>query len=89
MLSATIVRHWRLKSQRYGLVGTACPVCQEKMFPPRDTCSNCIDQAQVDTSQAPYQEKVAIVALSKSQDARKAYSTGIPFGVVPASASIS
>lgn len=36
-----IPRHWRLKQQRYGLVGEVCPHCDEKLFPPRDVCINC------------------------------------------------
>jgi uncharacterized protein len=36
-----IARHWRLKEQRYNLVGTACPKCKQKYFPPREICPNC------------------------------------------------
>lgn len=36
-----IPRHWRLKKQRYGLVGEVCPNCDQKIFPPRDVCPNC------------------------------------------------
>lgn len=36
-----IPRHWRLKKQRYGLVGKACPHCNHKIFPPRGVCPNC------------------------------------------------
>jgi len=36
-----IPRHWRLKKQRYGLVGEICPHCDSKIFPPRDVCPNC------------------------------------------------
>lgn len=34
-------RHWRLKAQRYGLVGEVCPHCKVKIFPPRDLCPDC------------------------------------------------
>lgn len=37
---------WRLKKQRYGLVGEVCPHCDYKIFPPRDVCPNCSDEAQ-------------------------------------------
>ncbi|HEX9617029.1 MAG TPA: zinc ribbon domain-containing protein, partial [Anaerolineales bacterium] len=33
-----IPRHWRLKNQRYKLVGEVCPHCDAKLFPPRDIC---------------------------------------------------
>lgn len=41
-----IPRHWRLKQQRYGLVGEVCPHCDAKIFPPRDVCPNCGDEAK-------------------------------------------
>ena len=34
-------RHWRLKKQRYQLIGEECPHCREKIFPPRDICPRC------------------------------------------------
>jgi uncharacterized OB-fold protein len=36
-----IPRHWRLKKQRYSLVGEVCPHCEAKIFPPRDICPEC------------------------------------------------
>jgi scaffold protein (connect acetoacetyl-CoA thiolase and HMG-CoA synthase) len=41
-----IPRHWRLKQQRYGLVGEVCPHCDAKIFPPRDVCPNCGGEAK-------------------------------------------
>lgn len=42
-----IPRHWRLKKQRYGLVGEVCPHCDYKIFPPRGEapCPNCYWEA--------------------------------------------
>ena len=34
-------RHWRLKSERYSLVGEECDNCGTKLFPPRDVCLVC------------------------------------------------
>ena len=34
-------RHWRLRNQRYGLVGEECDNCGVKLFPPRDVCLEC------------------------------------------------
>jgi uncharacterized OB-fold protein len=42
-----IARHWRLKQQRYGLVGEVCPHCSAKIFPPRDVCPNCGGEAKM------------------------------------------
>jgi uncharacterized protein len=43
-----IPRHWRLKKQRYGLVGEVCPHCNSKIFPPRDICPDCGGEAKTD-----------------------------------------
>ena len=45
-----IPRHWRLKKQRYALVGEVCPHCEAKIFPPRDVCPHCSGEAKT-----PYQ----------------------------------
>jgi uncharacterized OB-fold protein len=41
-----ISRHWRLRQQRYALVGEVCPHCEHKIFPPRDVCPNCAGEAK-------------------------------------------
>ena len=41
-----IARHWRLKNQRYSLVGEVCNHCDAKIFPPRDICPNCGQEAR-------------------------------------------
>jgi hypothetical protein len=41
-----ISKHWRLKQQRYALVGEVCPHCEVKIFPPRDICPDCGEDAR-------------------------------------------
>lgn len=41
-----VPRHWRLKKQRYALIGEVCPFCQAKIFPPRDVCPECGGEAK-------------------------------------------
>lgn len=41
-----IPRHWRLKNQRYRLVGEICPHCNARLFPPRDICPECGQEAR-------------------------------------------
>ena len=41
-----IPRHWRLRKQRYGLVGEICEYCDAKVFPPRDICPECGEEAK-------------------------------------------
>ncbi len=36
-----VPRHWRLKKQRYALVGEVCPDCKTPLFPPRAVCPYC------------------------------------------------
>jgi uncharacterized OB-fold protein len=49
-------RHWRLKSQRYSLVGEECDNCGTKLFPPRDVCLEC---------EAPAKELFAFTGLGE------------------------
>lgn len=42
-----IARHWRLRQQRYNLIGEVCPSCDTKIFPPRDICPNCHGEAKI------------------------------------------
>ncbi|PKO04509.1 MAG: transcriptional regulator [Chloroflexi bacterium HGW-Chloroflexi-3] len=45
-----VPRHWRLKKQRYALVGEVCPHCSSKIFPPRDVCPYCGGEAKTQFS---------------------------------------
>ena len=38
---SSVPMNWRLKSQRYGLVGMECGACSHKVFPPREFCPQC------------------------------------------------
>lgn len=60
-----IPRHWRLKKQRYGLVGEWCPHCDKPLFPPRDVCPNCGDKAEEEFKK--YRENV-VFETRKSAD---------------------
>ena len=40
-----IARYWRLRNQRYSLVGEVCNKCGAKLFPPRDVCPECAKPA--------------------------------------------
>ena len=41
-----IASDWRLKQQRYRLVGEECKKCGVRIFPPRDVCPGCEAPAQ-------------------------------------------
>ena len=38
-------QHWRVRKQRYALVGDACNQCGTKHFPPRTACPVCSQAA--------------------------------------------
>ena len=40
-----IARHWRLRRQRYALEGEQCGHCRAYVFPPRDICPHCGEEA--------------------------------------------
>lgn len=41
-----VPRNWRLRQQRYSLVGEICSHCNAKIFPPRDICPECGQEAK-------------------------------------------
>jgi uncharacterized OB-fold protein len=41
-----IPTNWRLRQQRYRLVGEVCEKCGERIFPARDVCPGCEAAAQ-------------------------------------------
>lgn len=43
----SVVRNWRLRAQRYRLVGETCDKCGVKIFPPRDVCPECEAPAKI------------------------------------------
>ena len=43
-----VSRHWRLRQQRYSLIGEECPHCESKIFPPRDICPDCGAEAKTE-----------------------------------------
>ncbi|MBN1265736.1 MAG: Zn-ribbon domain-containing OB-fold protein [Anaerolineales bacterium] len=43
-----VPRHWRVRQQRYALTGEVCPHCDSKIFPPRDICPECGQDARTE-----------------------------------------
>lgn len=41
-----IASHWRLRDQRYQLIGKICGKCDGKIFPPREICPECADVSE-------------------------------------------
>jgi uncharacterized OB-fold protein len=73
-----IPRHWRLKQQRYGLVGEVCPHCDGKIFPPRDVCPHCGGEAKTPFA---FSGKGEVFSYTVMQDAPSGYESGLPYTV--------
>lgn len=73
-----ISRNWRLQKQRYGLVGEVCEHCGSKIFPPRDVCPECAEEAKT-----PYQfsGKGEIYSFTTVFDAPHGYEEQAPYTV--------
>ncbi|MEJ5202035.1 MAG: hypothetical protein WHV66_07340 [Anaerolineales bacterium] len=59
-----IPRHWRLRKQRYQMLGETCSRCGEKSFPGRAICPRCQEalsfRAQNDRSAVAVAELAAV-----------------------------
>lgn len=73
-----IPRHWRLKKQRYALVGEVCPHCEAKIFPPRDVCPHCSGEART-----PYQfsGQGEVYSYTVMNDAPAGFEENVPYTV--------
>jgi len=73
-----VPRHWRLKQQRYALVGEVCPHCDAKIFPPRDVCPSCGEEAK---TQYAFSGKGKVYSYTIMRDAPAGYEENIPYTV--------
>jgi len=73
-----IPRHWRLKDQRYKLVGEVCPHCQAKLFPPRDVCPECGGEAK---AQYAFSGRGEVYSFTTVYDPPAGYEENAPYTV--------
>lgn len=73
-----IPRHWRLKKQRYALVGEVCPHCNGKIFPPRDVCPYCGGEAK---DQYAFSGRGEVYSFTVMHDAPTGYEENTPYTV--------
>ncbi len=73
-----VPRHWRLKKQRYGLVGEVCPHCEVKIFPPRDVCPSCGGEAKEPYT---FSGKGQVYSYTIMQDGPAGYENTAPYTV--------
>ena len=73
-----VPRYWRLKQQRYALVGEVCPHCDAKIFPPRDVCPYCGGEAK---TQYAFSGKGKVYSYTVMRDAPAGFEENIPYTV--------
>lgn len=73
-----IPRHWRLKKQRYALVGEVCPHCDAKLFPPRDVCPHCGQDAREEFN---FSGKGEVYSYTVMNDVPAGYEETAPYTV--------
>jgi uncharacterized protein len=73
-----IPRHWRLKQQRYALVGEVCPHCDARIFPPRDVCPECKGEAKIPFA---FSGKGEVYSYTTIYEAPSGYDSNAPYTV--------
>lgn len=73
-----VPRHWRLKKQRYALVGEICPQCEAKIFPPRDVCPECGGEAKTPYT---FSGKGQIYSFTRMENAPAGFEEQAPYTV--------
>lgn len=73
-----VSRHWRLRQQRYALVGEVCPHCAVKIFPPRDICPDCGQEARTLFSFSGHGE---VFSYTTVRDAPAGHEQNVPYTV--------
>lgn len=71
-----IPRHWRLKKQRYALIGEVCKNCDAKLFPPRDICPECGKEAK---TLFQFSGKGQVYSYTTVYDAPEGYTEQAPY----------
>jgi uncharacterized OB-fold protein len=73
-----VARNWRIRQQRYRLMGEICETCGHALFPPRDTCPHCAEPAQTPYALSGLGE---VFSYSTMYDAPQGYETYVPYTV--------
>jgi len=73
-----VPRYWRMKNQRYSLVGEVCPHCDGKIFPPRDVCPHCGQDAKTKFT---FSGKGEVFSFTTISDAPAGYEENAPYTV--------
>ena len=74
----SISRNWRLRNQRYGLVGEVCGRCGARLFPPRDICPQCGEPAATPYT---FSGRGEVYSFSTLYQAPQGYEEYVPYTV--------
>ncbi len=77
-MSHEIPRHWRLKEQRLRLIGEICENCDKKIFPPRDICPDCGQNAK---KKFEFNGKGEVLSFTVMQEAPAGFEEFAPYVV--------
>lgn len=72
-----IPRHWRLRQQRYNLVGEICNN-GHYVFPPRDVCPNCRGEAKIPHT---FSGKGEVYSFTEVFEPPAGFESGVPYTV--------
>lgn len=70
---------WRLKRQKYNLIGTRCVTCKDLFFPPRDFCPFCRRKGEIEEFQ--FSGKGEIVSHTVIRAAPQGFEKYAPYTV--------
>ena len=73
-----IARNWRLRRQRYALEGEQCDHCRGYIFPPRDICPHCGEEAR---SAKTMSGKGEVYSFTVVHEPPTGYETQAPYAV--------
>lgn len=77
-MSHEVARHWRLREVRYRLQGEVCPHCTVAIFPPRDICPDCGQNAK---EKMEFSGKGEVFSFTILQDVPEGYQKQAPYAV--------
>ena len=71
-----VSQNWRLNAQRYSLTGEKCPHCGHFIFPPRDVCPACAEEAK---TLFQFSGKGIVYSFTTVQDAPAGFEEQAPY----------
>ena len=70
---------WRLKRQKYNLIGTECLTCKKRFFPPRNFCPSCRRRGEIQEFQ--FSGNGTIESFTIIRVAPKGFESQAPYAV--------